>query len=523
MLSLIPAPKSYSLADGYFIIDDNQKVKSDFDLPLLKAEISDDANFVIIKDDSVEQEGYKLAVTTDSITIKASSKIGAYYALQTIRKLAKTDLGGNQVPCCQIDDSPRFAWRGINIDEVRHFFGMDAIKKYLDLMFLEKLNVLHWHLTDDQGWRIEIKKYPRLTEIGSVRKYTQLNGWKCLQIEEKEYSGFYTQEQIKEIVAYAKERGIMIVPEIDFPAHSAAAIASYNNLACRELDREVQGFFGGDYPVRKLHMYDWNRTLCIGKQSTFDFVYGVIDEVCQLFDAPYIHMGGDEAPQNEWKKCPHCQKVIKDNNLKNESELQAWFTNKLTDYLATKGKSLIGWNEVLQGKNLDRNTVIQYWTPKRDKKAEAYVNSGGKMILSNHQAFYFDMTYGQYPLTNTYNFTPEKYGVNSQNVKNVLGLEGELWTEWIRDTKRLELCMCPRLQALSEVAWSSKPKDWKDFKARLDDYKPTLEALNINYAVDKVSLVKNPFKRKKILSKFFNGDTELETRLNDEYKSKGEK
>ena len=246
-----------------------------------------------------------------------------------------------------------------------------------------------------------------------------------------------------------------------------------------------------------------------------------------MFDSPYIHVGGDEAPKDEWKKCPNCQRVIKENNLKNEEELQGWFENKLSQYLKTKGRQMIGWNEVLEGKNIDtsdKNIVVQYWTPKRDKNAEAYVNSGGKMIMSNHQSFYFDMPYAQYSLKKTYKFKPENFGVTNDNIKNVLGVEGEVWTEWIRSRERLEMLVFPRMQALSEVAWSPEEKrDFADFKLRLDDFKPTFDAMGINYAVDKISMLTNPFKRSKILKKFAKGNTELENQLNAQYKTKGER
>lgn len=529
MLSIIPLPKECKELDGFYTLSDNQAVKSDFDLPLVDKFLthSDDADFVVIRDDDIAKEGYRLVVKPQGITISASTQIGVYYALQTIRKISKSDLGNKQVPCCEIADEPRFGWRGIEIDVSRHFYTVEQIKKFLDMMFMEKLNVFHWHLTDDNGWRIEIKKYPRLTEIGSVRKYTQIGGWRSIKLENKEYSGFYTQEQIKDIVAYAKARGIMVVPEIDFPAHSAAAIASYNHLACREIESDVFGFFGGKVPVVLHHNKSWNRTLCCGKDTTFEFIFGVLDEVCELFDAPYIHLGGDEAPTDEWMKCPNCQRVMKENNLKNGEQLQGWFENKLNAYLKTKGKKFIGWNEVLSASNIetdDKNIVVQYWTPKRDKNAEKYVNSGGQMIMSNHQAFYFDMPYALYPLSNTYNYKPENFGVNKDNVSNVLGVEGELWTEWIRDYDRLQMMAFPRMQALSEVAWSpAQKRDFDDFKKRLDDYKPTLEALGINYAVDKISLPKNKLYRSRVHRKFLKGNPDLENQLNAKYKAKGEK
>ncbi len=523
MIRLIPVPLKCETKSGNFIINDDIKTCCDFELPLLKLERADDGKLIIKKDSSLPDEGYTLDVREDSIVIAASTEIGAYYALQSLRQISRYELGKRKVQCCSITDKPNFKWRGMHLDESRHFFGKDEVKRYLDQMFMMKLNVFHWHLTDDQGWRVEIKKYPLLTEIGSVRKYTQINGWGSKDTIDEEYSGFYTQEDIKEIIDYAAQRGIMVVPEIDFPAHSAAEIAAYPWLACRELDREVPGYFGSMIPERVLGIKDWNRTICVGKEKNIQFVFDVIDEICELFPAPYFHIGGDEAPKDEWKKCPHCQKVIKDNNLKDEEDLQGWFNNRVLEHLKTKGKRLIGWNEILKAGNLDKSVVAQYWTPQRDKNAERHVNSGGDIILSNHQAFYFDMTYAQYPLTNTYNYSPVKYGVNEENIKNVLGFEGELWTEWIDGREKLEMQAFPRMQALAEAAWSvPKNKNWQSFKTRLDSFKAFYKLFGINYAVDSVALPKNPLKRAGIVRKFHKGDTHYEVKLNKKYKAKGE-
>lgn len=523
MVNIIPLPLKSSISNGNFSMKD-LRVKSDFELELLDVERTENANLIIKKNPALDKEEYTLDIGENEITITASSEIGAYYALQSLRQLSKNELGRDTVKCCKIEDKPRFSWRGLQLDESRHFFGKEEIKKLLDMMFMMKLNVFHWHLTDDQGWRVEIKKYPLLTEIGSVRHYTQINGWRSTEIINEEYGGYYTQQDIKEIVEYADKRGIMIVPEIDFPAHCASAIAAYPWLACRELDREVPGYFGGIIPELKLKMGDWNRTICVGKDKTLEMVFDIIDEICELFPAPYFHIGGDEAPKNEWKKCPECQKRIKENNLKDEEALQGWFNNLILEHLKKKGKRLIGWNEIFKAVNLDKSVIGQYWTPQRDKRAEAFVNNGGQMIMSNHQSFYFDMTYGQYSLRNTYDFTPAKFNVTDKGVENVLGVEGENWTEWIDTPKKLQLQMYPRVQALAEVAWTDESlKSWNGFKKRLDDFKPYFEYLDINYAVDKISLPKNIFTKLKIQKKFFRGDTHLELKLNEKYKAQGEK
>lgn len=520
MINLIPIPRKYIKQNGQFVFSDKQSIKSDFDMPLLDLERSDDANIIIKQNTALEDEGYVLDITREKILIQSKSEAGAYYALQSLRQLSRYDLGQNKVDCCYIDDAPRFKWRGLELDSSRHFWTVEQIKKFIDNMFMMKLNVFHWHLTDDQGWRLEIKKYPLLTEIGSKRKYSHTNGWGCKDIIDEPYEGFYSQEQIREIVEYANNRNIMIVPEIDFPAHCAAVLAAYPELACREIKRDVPGYFGGIIPESVLKIKDWNRPICPGKENTVQFVLDVIDEVCDLFPAPYFHIGGDEAPKDEWKKCPHCQKAIKDNNLKNEEDLQGWFNNRVLEHLKAKGRQLIGWNEILEAGNLDKSIIAQYWTLNRDENVEKYVKNGSKVIMSKHQAFYFDMPYAMYPLSNTYNFKSEDYNISSDAV---LGIEGELWTEWIDNQNRLELLMHPRIEALSEVAWSQyRWINWSDFKNRLNNFKPVLEALDINYAVDRISLPKSRYRRNKIQLKFRNGDIHLEDKLNEEYKSRGE-
>lgn len=523
MVNLIPVASKYERKDGYFIFPDEITLNSDIDLPLLKLKHSDNAVITVKADSSLSDEAYRLSIGEEQIVIYSSDKAGAYYALESLRQLSKYELGVRRVACCEIEDSPRYKWRGLQLDSSRHFWSVEQIKKYLDLMLMMKLNVFHWHLTDDQGWRIEIKKYPLLTEIGSVRPFTHINGWGSTEIINDPYGGFYTQEQIREIVDYAAERSIMVVPEIDFPAHAAAALAAYPEFACRELKRDVQGFFGGIIPEKVLGMKDWNRTICLGKESTISFVFDVIDEVCDLFPAPYFHIGGDEAPTDEWSACPECQRTIREHGLKNEDALQGWFNNRVLEHLKAKGKRLIGWNEILKADNIDSSVIAQYWTSTRDRNAERHANSGGDIIMSKHQAFYFDMPYALYPLENTYSFTPQKYGVKAECINSVIGVEGELWSEWIDDTSRLEFMMLPRLQALSEVAWSKEEnRSFDDFSARLDEFKPLLSHLGLNYAVNKITAPKDLLMRSKIKKMFDKGDVHLEDKQNEIYKAKGE-
>jgi len=512
-MNLIPLPYEYKILDGYFFFDEETAIKSDFELPLIKTKRDDNANIIVKKNTTLPEEAYTLEIKKDEILIHSGSEIGAYYAFQSLRQLSKYELGVRRVRCCVINDRPEYKWRGLQLDIARHFFAKEEIKRFLDLMFMMKLNVFHWHLTDDIGWRVEIDKYPLLTEIGSKRKYTQINGWGSTDTDNKPHEGYYTKSDIAEIVDYAGKRGIMVVPEIDFPAHCACVLAAYPQLACREIKTEVPGYLGSKIPESVYGIKDWNRTICVGKENTIQFVLDIIDEITELFPAPYFHIGGDEAPKDEWKKCPHCQKIIKDNHLKNEEELQGWFNNIICQHLSQKGKRLIGWNEVLKGGNLDKNVIVQYWTPQRDRRVEKYCKNGGNIILSNHQAFYFDMPYALYPLKNTYNYSPEKYKVSGENI---LGMEAEVWTEWIDGREKLDLMICPRMQALAENAWSkSADKNFDDFMQRLEAFKPFFNFLDVNYAVNFVSMPKNFFERSRIKKNFHCGDTHLEVKINN--------
>lgn len=458
-----------------------------------------------IFDSSESADSYSLIIDKGGVRVFAADCEGAFYALQTLRQLFEADLPNKKCLASHhikiTNDKPKYSWRGLQLDESRHFFGMETVKRMLDFMALYKLNRFHWHLTDDQGWRIEIKKYPLLTEIGSKRKESQIGNWNSKTMDGKPVEGFYTQEQIKEIIAYAKERQIEIVPEIDFPAHCAAVLASYNQLACREIPCEVFSFFGGIIPEQQGNK-DWNRTLCLGKDEVYSFVNDVIDEVADLFPFEYFHVGGDEAPRNEWKKCPHCQAKIKQEGLKNEDELQGWFTNKVNEHLRSKGKIMIGWNEILKADLINRDIVAQYWTPQKDKNVTSHMKQGGKVILSCHRAFYLDMNYSLVTVKNAYNFDPLKNNVPKEALSNVLGLEAENWTEWIDSEELLFYKIYPRALALAENAWSDDSiKNYDDFCCRLSRHNKIMDALGIYYGDERITLHKSVLWKSRMASK----------------------
>lgn len=488
--------------------------------------VAEEGTIRLLQVDGMGAEAYSLGITEQGICIKATTPKGALYGVQSLRQAMELDLLENaeviQVPCVKIEDEPRFGWRGFHLDEARHFFGMVEVKRLLELMSLHKLNVFHWHLSDDQGWRIEIKQYPLLTEIGSKRADSAIGGWNQCIKEGKPHGGFYTQEEIKEIVAFAAQRGIMVVPEIDMPAHFMAAFASYPWLACREIQIEVPWFFAGRTPAMA-GIKDWNRSACIGKDTTFEFVFAVLGELFPLFPGEYIHIGGDEAPKGEWKKCPLCQKRMKDNNLANEEELQGYFNNRINEYVHKHGKKLITWNEALKAKGLDDTVVAEYWTPQADRNVNAFLKRGGKIIYCKHQSFYFDMCYGQYPLRYTFHFERKGKKLFAAYPNQILGVEGHLWTEWVSEREKLDVSLFPRMEALAESGWSDgKNKNYPEFLERLHQFEKILDALGVTYAVDEVADPKNPIKRLYEMRMWMNKDQHRDVKKNRELRKNRE-
>lgn len=434
------------------------------------------------EDASLEKEEYRLTVTETGVTVTASMEAGAFYAVQTLRQIGRFDLDKNaEIPCCEIADKPRFAYRGFMMDEARHFFGMEHVKQTLRMMAMLKMNRFHWHLTDDQGWRIEIKQYPELTKIGAVRQSTQLTPNPKGPREHKPYGEglFYTQEQIKEIVAYAAKLHIEIIPEVDMPGHLTAAIACYPELSCFR-ENVVTG-------------EDWGiiETIgCAGREELYTFAKNVIDEISGLFPGGYFHIGGDEAPKAKWKKCPACQAKIKTLGLKNEDALQGYFTTEMLRYLKTKNKALVGWNEILESANLDDDTIVQWWVGDgRKNGVNDWLEKGNRVILSHCDTEYMDYFYSMKPLDGTYNFDLERMGLDSRYEPQVLGIEAPMWAEYARSIAKFEFNVYPRMQALAESAWTPKTqKNFEDFRVRLQEFLKVLDHYGIGYANEEASL-----------------------------------
>ncbi len=436
-------------------------------------------------------EGYELTVAPDSVVIRALTQAGLFYGVQTLFQLLppeifssnRVETAGWQIPCVQIEDWPRFQWRGIMFDVSRHFFNKSEVKTVLDAMALHKLNTFHWHLTDDHGWRIEIKKYPKLTQVGAWRasagfgfdpKASDAYG------PDGRYGGFYTQDDIREIVKYAAARHITVVPEIEMPGHASAALAAYPQYASTDGPFEpirTAGIFNGIYDP--------------SKEETFEFLAGVLKEVGQLFPGKYIHVGGDEVPKEAWKTNAACQALMKREGLKNEDELQSWFMRRIEKIVNSTGHSMIGWSEILQG-GLATNAAVMDWIGGAREAATA----GHYVVMSPTAYCYFDFYQttnkaaepkaadwgGPLPLNKMYSFNPMPTNVPPQLQSYILGSQGNLWTERIPNLRHAEYMLFPRACALAEVTWSAQDaRDWDDFMRRLQLHVQRLGELNINY------------------------------------------
>ena len=427
------------------------------------------------------QEGYILKADREGILIRASAANGIFYGIQTLKQmLASQPSGKLTVSFAEVNDQPRFTWRGLMLDVGRHFYPVSYIKELLDHMAMYKLNTFHWHLTEDQGWRIEIKKYPRLTEVASWRDETVVgHARKSDTYDGIGYGGFYTQDQIREVVQYAADRFITVVPEIEMPGHSSAALTAYPELGCT----------GGPYQVQKTWGV-FKDVYCAGKEETFQFLQDVIDEVCELFPSTYIHVGGDECPKDSWQDCPDCQKRMKDEGLKDEHELQSYFIRRMEKYLISKHKKLIGWDEILEGGLAPEATVMSW---RGEEGGIAAAKQGHDVVMTPGEYCYFDhyqnqntfaepLAIGGYlPLEKVYNYDPVGK-LNKDEAPHVLGVQANVWTEYIANTQKLEYMIFPRICALSEVAWSPKAsKDFPDFQKRMETEYSRLKMYGITY------------------------------------------
>ncbi|MBL7739346.1 MAG: family 20 glycosylhydrolase [Chitinophagaceae bacterium] len=451
-----------------------------------------------------KEGAYSLTVEPGSISIQGQTASGTFYGMQTLIQLFPVEKTNSKlpVPSLMINDEPRFAYRGMHLDVSRHFFPVAFIKKYIDYLAVHKINTFHWHLTEDQGWRIEIKKYPKLTSVGAWRNGTIIGRYPGTGNDNKRYGGFYTQAEIKEVVKYAKDRFIDVVPEIEMPGHSSAAIAAYPWLSCfpskptpipgnmissKSADEQKKGRI-------KLVQETWgvfDDVFCAGNESTFQFLQNVIDEVIPLFPSKYFHVGGDECPKTHWKTCPKCQQRMKELGLKDEHELQSYFIQRIEKYLNRKGKTLIGWDEILEG-GLAPNAIVMSWRGEQGgidaakQKHKVIMTPGNPVYFDHTQSLNEDsVTIGGYnPIEKVYAYEPIPAELDAEEGKYIMGAQANLWTEYIKNTRKVEYMVFPRMAALSEVLWSKKEnRDLADFEKRLLQQFKRYELWKANYSL----------------------------------------
>ncbi|MCG2461141.1 family 20 glycosylhydrolase [Flavobacteriaceae bacterium F89] len=452
------------------------------------------SNFIVFEEDkSLENEAYRLKISNNSVRISANGYSGFLYGFESIRQLLPPQLEGNEnqqdinwsIPCLEINDHPRYSWRGLMLDVARHFFKKEYILKTIDRMALFKLNTLHLHLVDDQGWRIEIKKYPKLTEIGGFRVDQEDKHWDA-RTENKlddpaTYGGFYTQEDIKEIVAFAGKHGITVVPEIEMPAHVMSALAAYPEFSC--FDEKIAVPSGGVWPITDIY--------CPGKEETFEFLQNVLLEVMDLFPSKYVHIGGDEATRTNWEKDPKDQKRMKEEGLKNTAELQSYFIKRIERFISSHGRILLGWDEILEG-GLPPGATVMSWRgiqggwEASEQGHDVVMTPGDWTYFNQYQGDpdYEPIAFGGYvPLSKVYSFDPVVDSMSVAQKKHILGGQANLWSEFITDDKESEYMLYPRLAALSEVLWTPKNKlDWKRFSEKIPALFKRFVAMGITYS-----------------------------------------
>jgi len=436
---------------------------------------------------SKNAEGYQLKVEKRDITILAPKSAGVFYGIQSLLQLFPPSFYTSnhkkelKVPQLFIQDAPRFSYRGMHLDVSRHFFPPADIKRYIDLLAMYKFNTFHWHLTDDQGWRIEIKKYPKLTEIGAWRDSTLIGryGSKPVRYDKKRYGGFYTQAEVRDIVRYAAQRHITIIPEIEMPGHSEAALAAYPQFACTPGPFHVATTWGGF------------KDIYCPKEKTFRFLEDVLTEVMAMFPSKYIHIGGDEVPKDRWKSSKLSQQIIKKYGLKNEDGLQSWFIRRIEKFLNAHGRNLIGWDEILEGGLSPHATVMSWRGIKGGIEAarqghDVIMTPGGYLYFDHYQANpkFQPLAIGGFTtLKKVYSYEPVPKVLNAAEAKHILGAQGNVWTEYIPDFKKVQYMVLPRMAALAEVVWTpAKEKNWSDFQRRINQHFLIYKALGYNYS-----------------------------------------
>jgi hexosaminidase len=441
--TLIIAPGSFKEVADLFAED----VRDILEFKMTVAKEGSEKGNILLKSDKniVNHEGYDLIIKSSHIEIKASSEAGIYYGLQTLHQLL-IESGRNVLPSQSIKDSPRFAWRGVMLDVSRTFMPVNLVKRYIDLFSQYKLNVVHLHLTDDQGWRIEIKRYPLLTEVGSRfdAKYNTMGG-------------YYSQDDIREMVRYALVRNVTLVPEIELPGHACAALAAYPELSCAGIRPEIHTFFEGPGVHKEI--------FCAGKPEVYEFIFNVLDEITDLFPSKYIHIGGDEAPKEEWKKCSYCQRTIKRNNLANEEELQSYFVKRLGEHLKSKNRILVGWDEIYDGGKLSGDEVLMFWRGWKSDSIKKAASKGFRIVASPTTNCYFDYDYKTIDTRKVFEYEPVPSDASRETASNYIGVQANFWSHIDRSENNIDKQLFPRVLALAEIGWTiPENRDWNKFR-----------------------------------------------------------
>ncbi len=494
--NIIPTPIEQRINNGYLHIKNNPEIITDYKFnsaatlfkdAIKKLELGADnktknvIKFSLNKKLGIEE--YILSISSDQITVEASTEAGAIFGFQSLNQLMNLNLKNGVIKLQNqiIKDSPRFKYRGMHLDVGRHMYPVEFIKKYIDGLAMLKFNNFHWHLTEDQGWRIEIEKYPELNNVGSFRDSTLVGHYtdKPWQFEKTRYGGFYTKKEINEVVRYAEKRGINVIPEIEMPGHSQAAVSSYPEFGCTGEQVGVAPLWGV-----------FKEIYC-SKNETFDFLEDIIDEVIELFPGKYIHIGGDEAPKTNWKACGNCQNVINREKLKDEHELQSYFITRMEKYINGKGKQIIGWDEILEG-GLAPNATVMSWRGVTGGIEAAKMNQ--EVIMTPNATCYFDhyqakntsnepLAIGGYtPIEEIYNYEPIPDELDDSLHKYIIGAQGNVWTEYMKTSKQVEYMVFPRILALSEVVWTKNKPTFENFEKKVKDFYPLLDKMEINYS-----------------------------------------
>lgn len=498
LLPIIPKPNFYKIDSGSFKIGSNTQIWAEPNLsneskflkyfllnnhqivPIPSTKPGNKIVFRINQSLAQQEEYYQITSSSKQIIIEAPNATGIFYGIQSLIQLFPSGKYSSiRIPLVQIKDYPSYSWRGMHLDCSRHLFNVQFIKKYLEMMSYYKMNKFHWHLTDDQGWRIEIKKYPKLIEIGSKRNGTMVGHYREQKFDTIQYGGFYTQAEIKEIVAYANKLHIEVIPEIEMPGHALAAIAAYPELSCSKQATQVGMRWGVETNV-----------FC-PTEETFTFLENVLTEVMELFPSKYIHIGGDEVPKDEWNKSEFCQQLMKEKNLKDAHELQSYFIQRIEKFANKKGKKIMGWDEILEG-GLAPNATVMSWRGELGGIAAAKM--GHDVIMTPGSHCYFDhyqglpatepLAIGGYTnLEKVYSYHPTPDTLSNAEAKYILGAQGNVWTEYIKTPEQVEYMMMPRMMALAEVVWTEKKqRNYPEFLQRLSQHIPYLTLKNINFS-----------------------------------------